>query len=150
MGDFETGFAAGLIIGSSNKSGDTPTPEPTPEKWTYPSNWLQLPEPAENQIVMLVDNNGGIINQGTYYLFAPNVTYETDTNTTINYGDGTGELPIDHVNTDKSTSWVENIYGHMYEAGSGHNTGNSEQWIVTITFDTSKEIGTEYFYKLIL
>lgn len=149
MGDFETGFAAGLIIGSSNKSGDTPTPEPTPEKWTYPSNWLQLPEPAENQIVMLVDNNGGIINQDTYYLFAPNITYETDTNTTINYGDGTGELPIDHVNTDKSTSWIENIYGHIYEAGSGHNTGNSEQWIVTITFDTSKEIGTEYFYKLI-
>ena len=134
-----------MLIGAYQEGGGTPTEE----KWEYPSNWLSLPEPAENQIVMLVDNNGGIINQDTYYLFAPNVTYETDTNTTINYGDGTGELPIDHVNTDKSTSWVENIYGHMYEAGSGHNTGNSEQWIVTITFDPSKEIGTEYFYKLI-
>ena len=49
--EFEKGFIAGYLLNCNN---DTPKPGPNP--WTYPNSWLKLPEPADNQIVMLVDN----------------------------------------------------------------------------------------------
>lgn len=139
-----------MLIGAYQEGGGD-TPEPTPEKWEYPSNWLQLPDPAENQIILLVDNRGGLAGDtSTYYRYAPNITHEKETKTTINWGDGTGEIIVGTKEMWSNGNYYDsNVYGHEYEVGSGHDTGKSEQWIVTITFDTDKEIGTEYFYRLV-
>ena len=124
-----------LLLGAYQGGGDTPKDE----KWEYPSNWLELPEPAENQIVVLFDNKGGIYNGYTSYVAGfSSCVYDSTSESIIDWGDGTIS-PLSEADS-----------GHTYEAGSGHNTGTSEQWIVTITFDNSLEIGTEHLVALYL
>ena len=126
--EFEKGFMAGFLL--NQRKSDTPDEpdEPTINiKWTYPSNWLQLPEPSENQIVLLVDAA-----YSSSRTIAYNRHHVGSSDTTINWGDGT-------------EFYSES---HSYTAGTGHDTGESEQWIITITFDESQEIGSEYLYAL--
>lgn len=49
MGDFATGFVAGLIAGSKKSGGGT-----TKTPWEYPSNWLALPDVLHNQAAFLI------------------------------------------------------------------------------------------------
>ena len=128
--EFEKGFMAGFLI-NYHKDDDKPKPDQKP--WTYPSDWLNLPEPADNQIVMLVDNRGGSINNDISYkrkfgLLRSNVTK-------VEWGDGTY---TDSGNTPE----------HTYKPGSGHKTKNSEQWIVTITFDKSDDKHNQGLYSI--
>ena len=127
--EFEKGFMAGFLL--NQRKSDTPDEpdEPTINiKWTYPSNWLQLPEPSENQIVLLVNAKYSSSDRRIEYV----MQHVHSSNTTINWGDGT-EYYREY---------------HSYKAGTGHDTGESEQWIITITFDESQEIRSEYLDSL--
>ena len=128
--EFEKGFMAGFLI---NYRRDDDKPKPSQKSWTYPSNWLDLPEPADNQIVMLVDNRGGSVHNDISYNIELGL-YRTNA-TKIEWGDGTY--------TDSG-----NAASHTYEPGSGHKTKNSEQWIVTITFDKGADKYTQGLYSL--
>ena len=138
--EFEKGFMAGFLLNYHKKEDGSGLPSGS---WTYPSNWLKLPEPADNQIVLLVDNKGETPFAEISYIYRANVKYSLDHNSTINWGDGSGSVPI--WKKDPKNGYT--CY-HKYEPGTGHMTENSEQWIVTITFDKNAEIGTEYIINL--
>ena len=116
--EFEKGFMIGYLI---NYHGDD-EPKPDQKAWTYPSSWLKLPEPADNQIVMLVDNRGSSAYNNTNYTFGTRLNLDGYHQPKVEWGDGSSDELIHDVI-------------HTYEQGSGHKVGNSEQWIVTFTFD---------------
>ena len=121
--EFEKGFMCGYLI---NYHVDEPKPDQ--KEWTYPSNWLKLPEPADNQIVMLVDNRGSSVYNNTSYEFVCGLDVDSYHSTKIEWGDGTYSESIND----------SGYHRHIYEQGTGHKAGNSEQWIVTITFDSDE------------
>ena len=115
--EFEKGFMCGYLI---NYHVDD-EPKPDQKTWTYPSSWLKLPEPADNQIVMLVDNRGSSVYNNTNYTFGTRLNLDGYHPVKVEWGDGS------------SDELTRNTI-HTYEQGSGHKVGNSEQWIVTFTF----------------
>lgn len=154
MNSFEEGFMAGFLLNykKSSSGGDIPTVD----DWTYPSNWLQLPTPANNQITMLIENRGYKYGSSSYDYYdvqhtdgGLHTSYMaeidfalTDTTsenaTVIDWGDGT--KPIIPTASDRK---------HTYEVGSGTAVGNGvEQWVVTVTFNSNLDIGTEYIRHL--
>ena len=70
MNEFEKGFVAG-ILASKKKSGKPY--DIYDDNWSYPSYWLRLPEPKENQVIMLIDNKGGTINSEESYTYIPHI-----------------------------------------------------------------------------
>lgn len=135
MDEFEKGFVAGTLT-SKKKSGKPY--DVYDNNWSYPSYWLQLPEPKENQIIMLIDNKGGTINSEESYTYIPHINIIENTKTTINWGDGSDVESISDVNES----------GHIYERDKGHSSIKSKQWIVTITFDEDTADGSEYISTL--
>lgn len=135
MNEFEKGFVAG-ILASKKKSGKPY--DIYDNNWSYPSYWLQLPEPKENQVIMLIDNKGGTINSEESYTYIPHINIIENTKTTINWGDGSDVESISDVNES----------GHIYERDKGHSSIKSKQWIVTITFDEDAADGSEYISTL--
>ena len=135
MKEFEKGFVAG-ILASKKKSGKPY--DIYDDNWSYPSYWLQLPEPKENQVIMLIDNKGGTINSEESYTYIPHINIIENTKTTINWGDGSDVESISDVNES----------GHIYERDKGHSSIKSKQWIVTITFDEDAADGSEYITTL--
>ena len=128
--EFEKGFMCGYLI---NYHVDD-EPKPDQKTWTYPSSWLKLPEPADNQIVMLVDNRGSSVYNNTNYTFGTRLNLDGYYPLKVEWGDGS------------SDELTRNTI-HTYEQGSGHKVGNSEQWIVTFTFDRD-ENSHVYLYAL--
>ena len=135
MNEFEKGFVAGIL--TSKKKSKKPYVNHD-DNWLYPSYWLQLPEPKENQVIMLIDNKGGTINSEESYTYIPHINIIENTKTTINWGDGSDVESISDVNES----------GHIYEQDKGHSSIKSKQWIVTITFDEDAEDGSEYISTL--
>lgn len=135
MNEFEKGFVAGILT-SKKKSGKPY--DIYDNNWSYPSYWLQLPEPKENQVIMLIDNKGGTINSEESYTYIPHINIIENTKTNINWGDGSDVESISDVNES----------GHIYERDKGHNSIKSKQWIVTITFDEDVSDGSEYISTL--
>ena len=135
MNEFEKGFVAGIL--TSKKKSKKPYVNHD-DNWLYPSYWLQLPEPKENQVIMLIDNKGGAINSEESYTYIPHINIIENTKTTINWGDGSDVESISDVNES----------GHIYERDKGHSSIKSKQWIVTITFDEDAEDGSEYISTL--
>lgn len=135
MNEFEKGFVAGILT-SKKKSGKPH--DIYDNNWSYPSYWLQLPEPKENQVIMLIDNKGGTINSEESYTYIPHINIIENTKTTINWGDGSDVESISDVNES----------GHIYERDKGHSSIKSKQWIVTITFDEDAADGSEYISTL--
>ena len=135
MDEFEKGFVAGILT-SKKKSGKPY--DVYDNNWSYPSYWLQLPEPKENQVIMLIDNKGGTINSEESYTYIPHINIIENTKTTINWGDGSDVESISDVNES----------GHIYERDKGHSSIKSKQWIVTITFDEDAADGSEYMSTL--
>ena len=135
MNEFEKGFVAG-ILASKKKSGKPY--DIYDNNWSYPNYWLQLPEPKENQVIMLIDNKGGTINSEESYTYIPHINIIENTKTTINWGDGSEVESISDVNES----------GHIYERDKGHSSIKSKQWIVTITFDEDAADGSEYISTL--
>ena len=93
------------------------------DNWVYPADWLVAPEPASNQITMVVTsitaNQLGFSGRDYY---AP---------TTIDWGDG-----------EVTTYGIgESVPTHTYVAGTGTIIDNgSEQWIVVITIGVTSII----------
>lgn len=135
MNEFEKGFVAGILT-SKKKSGKPY--DIYDNNWSYPNYWLQLPEPKENQVIMLIDNKGGTINSEESYTYIPHINIIENTKTTINWGDGSDVESISDVNET----------GHIYERDKGHSSIKSKQWIVTITFDEDAADGSEYISTL--
>lgn len=135
MDEFEKGFVAGIL--TSKKKSVKPY-DVYDNNWSYPSYWLQLPEPKENQVIMLIDNKGGTINSEESYTYIPHINIIENTKTTINWGDGSDVESISDVNES----------GHIYERDKGHSSIKSKQWIVTITFDEDAADGSEYISTL--
>ena len=135
MNEFEKGFVAGML--APKKKSENPYVN-YDDNWSYPSYWLQLPEPKENQVIMLIDNKGGTINSEESYTYIPHINIIENTKTTINWGDGSDVESISDVNES----------GHVYERDKGHSSIKSKQWIVTITFDEDAADGSEYISTL--
>lgn len=135
MNEFEKGFIAGMLL--PKKKSENPYAN-YDDNWSYPSYWLQLPEPKENQVIMLIDNKGGTINSEESYTYIPHINIIENTKTTINWGDGSDVESISDVNES----------GHIYERDKGHSSIKSKQWIVTITFDEDAADGSEYISTL--
>ena len=135
MNEFEKGFVAGML--TSKKKSKKPY-DIYDNNWSYPSYWLRLPEPKENQVIMLIDNKGGTINSEESYKYIPHINIIENTKTTINWGDGSDIESISDVNES----------GHVYERDKGHSSIKSKQWIVTITFDEDAADGSEYISTL--
>ena len=96
--EFEKGFMCGYLI---NYHVDD-EPKPDQKEWTYPSSWLKLPEPADNQIVMLVDNRGSSVYNNTNYTFGTRFTLDSYHPTKVEWGDGSSdELTRDVIHTSK-------------------------------------------------
>lgn len=140
--EFEKGFMCGYLLGHSI-SGEEST-EPYRSSWKYPNDWLHIPEPSENEIKLLVSRKAFSTGDSVFKI---NIYYSktsSDTNTYIDYGDGS-----EHVNIKKKSDINSKYYyisweGHTFKEGTGHKTINSEQWIVTINFD--KSLNDEYYY----
>ena len=81
MNEFEKGFISGML--ASKKKSENPYVN-YDDNWSYPSYWLQLPEPKENQVIMLIDNKGGTINSEESYTYIPHINIIENTKTTIN------------------------------------------------------------------
>ena len=135
MNEFEKGFVAGML--APKKKSENPYVN-YDDNWSYPSYWLQLPEPKENQVIMLIDNKGGTINSEESYTYIPHINIIENTKTIINWGDGSDVESISDVNES----------GHIYEQDKGHSSIKSKQWIVTITFDEDAADGSEYISTL--
>ena len=126
--EFEKGFMCGYLI---NYHIDD-EPKPDQKEWTYPSSWLKLPEPDDNQIVMLVDNRGSSVYNNTNYTFGTRLYLDSYHPPKVEWGDGS------------SDELTRNVI-HTYEQGSGHKVGNSEQWIVTFTFDRDENSHVDFY-----
>ena len=142
--EFEKGFIAGYLI---NYHKDDDKPKPDQKTWTYPSNWLKLPEPADNQIIVLFDADKHGSNSSLQY-YRGTCGIEIPSGGTddikVNWGDGTGDWTF--WNADKYGNSAN--YAHEFIPGTGHDTGESEQWIVTWTFNEEREVGEEYLFSL--
>lgn len=123
-----------MLLGAYQGGGDTP--EPTPETWEYPSNWLTLPEPAENQVILLADNRGNRheIYSSVKISYIGRFSIVCTQPVHIDWGDGSSD----------DISAKDGEVSHTYTAGSGHVADNSEQWIITVTFDANATDGTDY------
>ena len=90
--EFEKGFMCGYLLGHSiNEEEST---EPYRSSWKYPSDWLCIPEPSENQIKLLVSRKAFSTGDS---VFKMNIYYSkksSKTNTYVDYGDGSGPVNI--------------------------------------------------------
>lgn len=71
MSDFEEGMAVGLAIGRKKFSGGNGGDTPSEEKWTYPADWLPLPEIGENEVAALIFVRSDIIARVGFYNITP-------------------------------------------------------------------------------
>ena len=140
--EFEKGFMCGYSLGHSI-SGEEST-EPYRSSWEYPNDWLNIPEPSENQIKLLVSRKA--FSTGDYK-FKMSIYYSkksSKTNTYVDYGDGSEPVNIKKKSDINSKYYYISWEGHTFKEGTGYKTINSEQWIVTINFD--KSLNDEYYY----
>ena len=129
--EFEKGFIAGYLL-NQHKSDESITDD----KWEYPSNWLKLPEPAENQVILLADNKGNRQNiyPSVKLSYIGRFSIVCTQSVHIDWGDGSSS----------DIGVKDGAVSHSYTAGSGHVADNSEQWIITVTFDANATDGTDY------
>ena len=139
--EFEKGFMCGYLLGHS--ISEEPT-EPYRSSWEYPKDWLQIPEPAENQIKLLVSRKAFSTGDSVFKMSIYYSKKSSKTNTYVDYGDGSEPVNIKKKSDKNSRYYYISWEGHTFKEGTGHKTINSEQWIVTINFD--KSLNDEYYY----
>ena len=99
------------------------------KSWQYPAEWLQLPDPGENEIYCLITI--GSLRES----YTPN---EYDYDITVNYN---GSTPLIDWGDGTSNNGAVTINGHMYEYGTGHRLASgAEQFIVKITVTGSGSV----------
>ena len=140
--EFEKGFMCGYLLGHNiNEEEST---EPYRSSWEYPSDWLNIPEPSENQIKLLVSRKAFSTGDSIFKMDIYYSKKSSKTNTYVDYGDGSGPVNIKKKSDKNSRYYYISWEGHTFKEGTGHKTINSEQWIVTINFD--KSLNDEYYY----
>lgn len=140
--EFEKGFMCGYLLGYNISEEESI--EPYRSSWKYPNDWLNIPEPSENQIKLLVSRKA--FSTGDR-IFKMNIYYSkksSKTNTYVDYGDGSEPVNIKKKSDKDNRYYYISWEGHTFKEGTGHKTINSEQWIVTINFD--KSLNDEYYY----
>ena len=105
--DFATGFATGFAMGKKMFEGGGGGSD----EWTFPSHWLDIPDPEPNQVIMYVEADAGDV-APIIGLYGAN--YDGGT---INYGD-------DGYTYDYPSGYGYNVY-HVYQTAG--------QYIITIT-----------------
>ena len=141
--DYNGGFMTGYLLGKSllaNADDDTDD-DSSSKKWTYPSDWLQMSDPAENQVKLLVAAPYG----GTRY--KQGFSLRCHKSIHIDWGDGSSSTvrPSKYLRTvtktyRQNTGHIASRYS-MSEEDSGDNgkIEKNEQWIITITFGADTE-----------
>jgi len=122
---FDEGLAVGLALGKKKFSGGGD------DKWTYPADWIQIPEPASNEVycvgtISLSTNRIIKVIFGLYGVL--------DDSAIIDWGDG---IIVAVNNT---------LMSHTYVDGTGHLTDSGmEQYLIKVTMQTpSKWGGVEF------
>ena len=140
--EFEKGFMIGYLLGKSLlTNADDADNDSSSKKWTYPSDWLQMSDPAENQVKLLVAAPYG----GTRYKKSFSLRCRKSIH--IDWGDGSSST----VNPSPKLRTVTKTYkqdtGHIAsrysmseeDSGADGEIEKNEQWIITITFGADTE-----------
>ena len=145
--DYNGGFMTGYLLGKSLlTNADDTDDDSSSKKWTYPSDWLQMSDPAENQVKLLVAAPYG----GTRY--KKSFSLRCHKSIHIDWGDGSSSTvrPSKYLRTvtktyRQNTGHIASRYS-MSEEDSGDNgkIEKNEQWIITITFG----VDTEYISSI--
>ena len=140
--DYNGGFMTGYLLGKSLlTNADDTDDDSSSKKWTYPSDWLQMSDPAENQVKLLVAAPYG----GTRY--KKSFSLRCHKSIHIDWGDGSSSTvrPSKYLRTvtktyRQNTGHIASRYS-MSEEDSGDNgkIEKNEQWIITITFGADTE-----------
>ena len=141
--DYNGGFMVGYLLGKSLLANvdDGTDDDSSSKKWTYPSDWLQMSDPAENQVKLLVAAPYG----GTRY--KQGFSLRCHKSIHIDWGDGSSSTvrPSTYLRTvtktyRQNTGHIASRYS-MSEEDSGDNgkIEKNEQWIITITFGADTE-----------
>ena len=149
--DYNGGFMTGYLLGKSllTNADDDTDDDSSSKKWTYPSDWLQMSDPAENQVKLLVAAPYG----GTRY--KQGFSLRCHKSIHIDWGDGSSSTvrPSTYLRTvtktyRQNTGHIASRYS-MSEEDSGDNgkIEKNEQWIITITFGADTEYISSITYK---
>ena len=149
--DYNGGFMTGYLLGKSlltNVDDDTDD-DSSSKKWTYPSDWLQMSDPAENQVKLLVAAPYG----GTRY--KQGFSLRCHKSIHIDWGDGSSSTVSPSKRLRNVTKTYKQNTGHiayrysMSEEDSGDDgkIEKNEQWIITITFGADTEYISTINYK---
>ena len=141
--DYNGGFMTGYLLGKSLLANvdDGTDDDSSSKKWTYPSDWLQMSDPAENQVKLLVAAPYG----GTRYKKSFNLRCHKSIH--IDWGDGSSSTVSPSTRLRTVTKTYKQDTGHiasrysMSEENSGADgkIEKNEQWIITITFGADTE-----------
>ena len=152
--DYNGGFMTGYLLGNSLLiNADDMDDDSSSKKWTYPSDWLQMSDPAENQVKLLVAAPYG----GTRY--KKSFSLRCNKSIHIDWGDGSSSTVRPSTKLRTVTKTYKQDTGHiasrysMSEENSGADgkIEKNEQWIITITFGADTEyinsiIGKSYMF----
>ena len=140
--DYNGGFMTGYLLSKSLlTNADDTDDDSSSKKWTYPSDWLQMSDPAENQVKLLVAAPYG----GTRY--KKSFSLRCHKSIHIDWGDGSSSTVKPSTKLRTVTKTYKQGTGHiasrysMSEEDSGDNgkIEKNEQWIITITFGADTE-----------
>ena len=110
---FVVGFAIGLMFGKNKHCDD--------DKWVYPADWIQIPQPASNEIYCV-----GAVSLNSYRGVSIDFSmFGGENSATIDWGDGVTIIPA-----------IRSL-SHNYSADTiGHATDSGmEQFLIKITLN---------------
>ena len=140
--DYNGGFMTGYLLGKSLlTNADDTDDDSSSKKWTYPSDWLQMSDPAENQVKLLVAAPYG----GTYY--KKSFSLRCHKSIHIDWGDGSSSTVSPSTKLRTVTKTYKQDTGHIAsrysmseeDGGDDGKIEKNEQWIITITFGADTE-----------
>ena len=140
--DYNGGFMTGYLLGKSLlTNADDTDDDSSSKKWTYPSDWLQMSDPAENQVKLLVAAPYG----GTRY--KKSFSLRCYKSIHIDWGDGSSSTVSPSTRLRTVTKTYKQDTGHIASrysiseenSGADGKIEKNEQWIITITFGADTE-----------
>ena len=141
--DYNGGFMTGYLLSKSllTNADDNTDDDSSSKKWTYPSDWLQMSDPAENQVKLLVAAPYG----GTRY--KKSFSLRCHKSIHIDWGDGSSSTVNPSTKLRTVTKTYKQDTGHIAsrysmseeDSGADGKIEKNEQWIITITFGADTE-----------
>lgn len=119
---FDAGLAVGLALGKKKFSGGVGG-----DNWTYPADWIQIPEPAANEVYCV-----GAVSLNPYRGASINFSvYGGENSATIDWGDGVTTVPTIR---GPSHNYSADTIGHLTDSGM-------EQFLIKITLSNPANWG---------